>query len=81
MKRDDGARDDRVAVFAGGLEAPMGEEVPASGIEKGRVGAADRVDGNDAALLVDREPDRDRALFLIEQLRRRIGRLHFRLRS
>ena len=53
----DGARDDRVAVFGGGLVAPMGEQVPASGIEKGRVGAADRVDGNDAALLVDREPE------------------------
>ena len=64
-QRDDGARDDRAAVFAGRLVAPVGEEVPARGVEKGRVGAADRVDGNDAALLVDRDPDRDRALFLI----------------
>ena len=58
----DGRRGDRAAALARRLVAPVGHQVAARGVEEGAVGAADRLDGDDAAALVDGQARRSDGL-------------------
>src|SRR4051812_8999409 len=74
-ERDHFRRSDAMPGLAGGLVAPVRDQVPPCRLEECGVGAANRIDGDHAPTRVNRQPQLEERLFLGQQLRVRVGRL------
>lgn len=58
-----------------GLIVPVRDQVAPGCVEEGPVGAADRIDANHPAAIVDRKPQGQHRFLFAQQLRCRVGRL------